>query len=69
MKRAAATLKNKQLYCAPLKHILYIEKNTMCKKNSLSKAIYIKVILFLQPDSILLVSHKTKAIYFSVADI
>lgn len=67
--RTGATLKNKHLYCALLKHIVYIEKNRMCKKNSLRKPTYTKVILFLQRNSSLLISHKTKAIYFSFADI
>lgn len=67
--RTGATLKNKNLYCALLKHIVYIEKNRICKKNSLRKPTYTKAILFLQRNSSLLISHKTKAIYFSVADI
>lgn len=63
------TLKKKHLYCVLLKHILYIENNTMCKKNSLGKAVYTKVILLLQHNHLLLISHKTKVIYLSVADI
>lgn len=62
-------MKNKQLHCALLKYIVSNGKNTVCKKKSLGKAIYTKVIFFWQHNSLLLGGHKTEAIYFSVEDV